>query len=70
MPTLLVNGNFPIPALKLLRARGVQAEAVQELMPGSPPGQVSSSDLARVEDVPLQRAYPANGHSRQPRFIG
>ena len=35
MPSLLVNENFPIPALKLLRARGVQAEAVQELMPGA-----------------------------------
>ena len=36
MPTLLVNENFPVPALKLLRAQGVQAEAVQELMPGAP----------------------------------
>lgn len=36
MPTLLVNENFPIPALKLLRDQGVQAEAVQELMPGAP----------------------------------
>ena len=35
MPTLLVNENFPVPALKLLRAQGVQAEAVQELMPGA-----------------------------------
>ena len=35
MPTLLVNENFPIPALKLLRDRGVLAEAVQELMPGA-----------------------------------
>ena len=31
MPTLLVNENFPVPALKLLRAQGVQAEAAQEL---------------------------------------
>jgi predicted nuclease of predicted toxin-antitoxin system len=36
MPTLLVNENFPVPALKLLRAQGVHAEAVQELMPGAP----------------------------------
>ena len=36
MTTLLMNENFPAPALKLLRDLGVQAESVQELMPGAP----------------------------------
>lgn len=35
MPALLVNENFPLPALRRLREAGVTAEAVEELMPGA-----------------------------------
>jgi predicted nuclease of predicted toxin-antitoxin system len=35
MPAILVNENFPRPALRLLRNNGVTVEAVEELMPGA-----------------------------------
>lgn len=35
MPALLVNENFPLPALRRLREAGVEVEAVQERMPGA-----------------------------------
>ena len=36
MPALLVNENFPRPALRRLRENGVAVESVEELMPGAP----------------------------------
>jgi predicted nuclease of predicted toxin-antitoxin system len=35
MPALLVNENFPQPALRKLRQNGVAVESVEELMPGA-----------------------------------
>ena len=35
MIALLVNENFPLPALRLLRERGVAVDSVEELMPGA-----------------------------------
>lgn len=35
-PRLLANENFPYPALKLLRERGIEIEAVMETMRGAP----------------------------------
>ena len=35
-PALIVNENFPAPAIRLLRANGVDVLAVQETMPAAP----------------------------------
>ena len=35
-PDLLVNENFPFPALRKLREQGVDVLAVREIMPGAP----------------------------------
>lgn len=34
-PVLIVNENFPVPALRVLRAHGVDVLSVQEEMPGA-----------------------------------
>ncbi len=34
-PALIVNENFPAPALRVLRAQGVDVLSVQETMPGA-----------------------------------
>lgn len=34
-PALIVNENFPVPALRVLRAQGVDVLSVQETMPGA-----------------------------------
>jgi predicted nuclease of predicted toxin-antitoxin system len=34
-PALIVNENFPLPALRKLREQGVDVMAVQEVMPGA-----------------------------------
>jgi predicted nuclease of predicted toxin-antitoxin system len=46
-PRLLVNENFPLPALRLLRNQGVEVSAVVETCPGVPDEQVLA--LAREE---------------------
>ncbi|HVY22517.1 MAG TPA: DUF5615 family PIN-like protein [Steroidobacteraceae bacterium] len=49
MPKLLVNENFPLPALRRLRENGIGVESVEELMPGASDAQVmtyaSSNEL-------------------------
>lgn len=40
MPKLLVNENFPLPALRRLRENGIGVESVEELMPGASDAQV------------------------------
>lgn len=35
-PALIVNENFPAPAIRLLRSNGVDVLSVQEVMPGAP----------------------------------
>jgi len=40
MPRLLVNENFPAPATKVLRDRGVDVLSVQESMPGAHDGEI------------------------------
>lgn len=39
-PPLLVDENFPVPALKRLRAAGFDVIAVTETMPGAPDHQI------------------------------
>lgn len=34
-PALIVNENFPVPALRVLREQGVDVLSVQETMPGA-----------------------------------
>ena len=34
-PDLIVNENFPVPSVRLLRDRGVDVLSVQEMMPGA-----------------------------------
>lgn len=34
-PALIVNENFPVPALRKLREQGIDVLAVQEIMPGA-----------------------------------
>ena len=34
-PALIVNENFPVPAVRLLRLSGVDVLSVQETMPGA-----------------------------------
>lgn len=34
-PALIVNENFPLPALRVLRSQGVDVLSVQETMPGA-----------------------------------
>lgn len=34
-PALIVNENFPVPALRVLRSQGVDVLSVQETMPGA-----------------------------------
>lgn len=34
-PALIVNENFPVPAVRLLRDKGVDVLSVQETMPGA-----------------------------------
>lgn len=47
-PRLLANQNFPGPAVRLLRARGVDIAWVQEDLPGAPDTEVLAR--ARTED--------------------
>jgi predicted nuclease of predicted toxin-antitoxin system len=47
MPQLVANENFPLPAVKLLRERGVDVTAVAEVMSGSADEKVL--DFARRE---------------------
>lgn len=48
-PALLVNENFPRPALRLLRDKGVTVESVEELMPGASDVEVLS--YARTKEL-------------------
>lgn len=34
-PALIVNENFPVPALRVLRSQGIDVLSVQETMPGA-----------------------------------
>lgn len=65
-PALIVNENFPVPALRRLRERGIDVLAVREMMPGATDEAIIS--IARETGrwlVTFDRDYGELVYSRQ-----